>query len=230
MVNATPESLEERAIQELIAWLSRSDIKPGEPVPIRSFASRLGMSRTPLRSAVGRLHEQGVVNYHPRLGFTVATPTVGDLDELFDIRLMMEEHAIRRYFARAQRPSLETPTALAGEMAAIAKDVAVKRELYPRIRDLDAAFHASLVDLASSRRLSAIYGQLHLRIHVTRAGWTSDWGADRFQVTVGEHDEIMSALRKAELERAVTAVRSHIMRVRDQVLTRSLEIVPSPMG
>src|SRR5690606_30099592 len=52
-------SLESRAHKALVAWLTEKNPQPGRPVPIREFARRLGMSRTPVRSAGGRLYERG---------------------------------------------------------------------------------------------------------------------------------------------------------------------------
>lgn len=55
--------LELQAYDAAVNWLSCGELKPGEPLPLREAAERLGMSRTPLRAAVGRLHEQGLVSY-----------------------------------------------------------------------------------------------------------------------------------------------------------------------
>ena len=94
-------SLEDRAHQALVEWLTEEHPSPGQPVPIREFARRLNMSRTPVRSAVGRLYERGLLAYDSVAGFTVAVPSLSSLYELFELRLMIESHSVRRYCERA---------------------------------------------------------------------------------------------------------------------------------
>lgn len=208
-------------MRALLEWLSRAETQAGEPVPLRGLSAQLGMSRTPLRTAIGRLHEQGLVHYHPRLGFTVAMPTVGDLRELFDIRAMFEEHGVRRYLASETKPPLAALIEAADGFAAIVDSVATEPALYHRVRELDAAFHQALVDLASSRRLSVMYGQLHVGIHVTRSGWLRSWGVSRFAESAEEHNGIVQAVRSEDEVVAVQRVRRHIERVEKVVLNSS---------
>jgi DNA-binding GntR family transcriptional regulator len=204
-------TLEDRAVAALLEWLSRSETRPGEPVPLRRISAQLGMSRTPVRTAIGRLHEQGLVAYNPRLGFTVATPTVGDLRELFEIRLMIEENGLRRFFDEGKTVSVDRVV----ELAQATEEFA------------DAAFHQALVDLAQSRRLSGMYGQLHVRIHVTRAGWQANWEPSRFARSASEHRAIARAIREGDRSAALDHLRSHIRRVQEMVIN-SATIGQSP--
>lgn len=97
------ESLENRARKALVDWLTKEHPAPGQPVPVREFARRLGMSRTPVRSAVGRLYERGLLAYDPVAGFTVAIPSLSSIYELFELRLMLESHALRLFGERTDR-------------------------------------------------------------------------------------------------------------------------------
>jgi DNA-binding GntR family transcriptional regulator len=220
-------SREDHAVEALLAWLSRSETRPGEPVPLRKIAVQLGMSRTPVRTAIGRLREQGLVAYHPRLGFTVATPTAGDLRELFEIRLMIEQNAVGRLMDDPGAVPLDRLLRLAADSEALAAQVPEQRDLYQVVRENDAAFHQELVDLAGSRRLSVMYSHLHVRIHVTRAGWQAKWEPRRFALSAHEHRGIAQAIAEGDRDAALDRVGSHIARVRDMVMN-SRDVAPLP--
>ena len=84
-----------RPARAVIDWLSRGEVRPGEPLPLRGTGQAPGDEPDAAGAAVGRLHEQGLVAYHRRLGFSIALPTSGDLHDLFDLRIMCESHALR---------------------------------------------------------------------------------------------------------------------------------------
>src|SRR5699024_11930477 len=85
-------TLENRADEALVAWLTEEHPQPGQTVPIREFARKLGMSRTPVRSAVGRLHERGLLSYDRSEEHT------SELQSRFDLvcRLLLEKKNRRK--------------------------------------------------------------------------------------------------------------------------------------
>lgn len=214
----TETSLEDRAHQALVTWLTEEHPRPGQPVPIREFARTLGMSRTPVRSAVSRLQERGLLSYDPSVGFTVAVPSMTSLYELFDLRLMIESHSVRRY---TEQETYHAPAALhdlvteAGELAeATVHDPAH----YPEFRDNDSRFHRALVEMSGLPRLLALHEELDLSIHVTRAGREAPMNRERLEVAVAEHRAIVEALDAGDGTAAREALESHILRVRDQTI------------
>ncbi len=58
-------------------------LKPGSQLHIVKLSERLGLSRTPIREALLRLENQGLVEVHPRIGFFVSGVTESDMAELF---------------------------------------------------------------------------------------------------------------------------------------------------
>ncbi|HEY8455856.1 MAG TPA: GntR family transcriptional regulator [Actinopolymorphaceae bacterium] len=212
------DSLETRAHKALVAWLTEEHPQPGQPVPVREFARRLGMSRTPVRSAVGRLYERGLLSYDPVVGFTVAVPSLSSIYELFELRLMIESHSLRLY---AERPD-EKPPALLRELvdeAAELADAALQDPTrYIEFRDNDGRFHRALVKLAGFPKLLAMYDDLHLSIHVTRAGLKVPITPTRLNTAVEEHRGIVEALEAGDRALARERLESHILRVRDQTI------------
>ena len=206
--------LEEIALKHLTRWLSGRDTEPGQLVPIRELAKRLDMSRTPLRTALGRLYEQGLVEYRPRVGFTVSIPTVQQIEELFDVRLMMEREAVSRIAAAHPTLDLQPLRETAESMNDMVAYVVENPDAYPQFRDADIAFHRTIFELAGNRRLSKMYDDLHLSVHITRFGWQRGWLPNRFDCAAREHLEIVAALETGDVDLSVQCVKYHIDRVR----------------
>lgn len=215
---ASEESLESRARQALVDWLTKEHPAPGQPVPVREFARRLGMSRTPVRSAVGRLYERGLLAYDPVAGFTVAIPSLSSIYELFELRLMLESHALRLF---ADRTDLETPTRLrelvdeADELARLSIEDHTR---YIDFRENDGRFHRAMVELGGLPRLLELHDDLHLSIHVTRTGMEAPITASRLNTAVSEHRAVVDALERGDRQAARDLLEAHILRVRDQTI------------
>lgn len=210
-------SLEARARQSLVDWLVNEHPAPGQPVPIREFARNLGMSRTPVRSAVGRLYERGLLGYDSSTGFTVAIPSLSSIYELFEVRLMIESHSIRRFCQQHTKVPAGIRASV-DEAADLAKRAVDDQSAYIAFRDNDTDFHRSLVELAELPRLMEMHSDLHLSIHVTRAGMEAPITHARLDTAVEEHQKIADALEAGDLARAQDALESHILRVRDQTI------------
>jgi DNA-binding GntR family transcriptional regulator len=211
-------SLEDRAYDAILEWLVQGRGAPGQPIPVREFARALGMSRTPLRTALGRLHEHGFVTYNTRLGFTATIPSPADLHELFDIRLMCESYAVRRYFARPERELPEQIPRLARDTRDLAHSEAITTDVAHAFWERDTSFHRALMTLARNRRLVEWWDRLHVNIYITRAGLRARMTRDRFEISAREHLEIVEAMQADDAELALGLLAGHLVRVRDQTV------------
>jgi DNA-binding GntR family transcriptional regulator len=228
-------SLEDRAYEALLTWLVQGRVKAGDPLPLREFARQMGMSRTPLRAAVGRLQAQGVVASHPRLGFTVAAPTVTDLHELFDLRLMCERHALQRFLAG---PNPALPAAIAGladETKTLADRIVEEPDLITAFYELDFRFHRELLALGGNRRLCEWYDRLGFNIHIVRAGIATPITRDRFSTSAADHLGMVAAIVGGHAADALALLERHITDARDQTIGRVLghrehEPIAAPSG
>ncbi|SEE75161.1 GntR family transcriptional regulator [Ruania alba] len=216
-----PESqktLENRAHDALVTWLTEEHPQPGQTVPIREFSRMLGMSRTPVRSAVGRLHERGLLSYDSIAGFTVAVPSLSSLYELFELRLMIESHSLRRYTEQEGPTVPQFLDDLVAEATELAEGAIQDTAQYIAFRENDSRFHRTLVEMSGLPRLLALHDDLHLSIHVTRAGLEAPMNRERLDAAVDEHRKIVEALRAGDGLAAREALESHILRVRDQTI------------
>ena len=216
--SASQTTLENRAHEALVVWLTEEHPQPGQTVPIREFARKLGMSRTPVRSAVGRLHERGLLSYDSVAGFTVAVPSLSSLYELFELRLMIESHSLRRYTEQEGPSAPQLLDDLVSQASDLAEAAMEDPAQYIAFRENDSMFHRTLVEMSGLPRLLALHDDLHLSIHVTRAGMEAPLNRDRLQAAVREHQEVVEALKAGDGAAAREALESHILRVRDQTI------------
>ncbi len=212
------ESLESHARRALVEWLTKEHPAPGQPVPIREFARRLGMSRTPVRSAVGRLYERGLLAYDATAGFTVAIPSLSSIYELFELRLMLESHSLRLFAERTDREPPARLRELVDEADELARLSVQDPERYIEFRENDSGFHRALVELSGLPMLLELHDDLLLSIHVTRTGMEAPITASRLNAAVAEHRAIVDALESGDRLAARDLLETHILRVRDQTI------------
>ena len=83
-------SLTDRAYQLLRREILSCRLEPGSEVSEADLADRLSMSKTPVRDALGRLRAEGFVRTYPRRGYLIVPLTISDMNELFDVRSIVE--------------------------------------------------------------------------------------------------------------------------------------------
>lgn len=166
------------------------------------LAERFGVSRTPVREALGRLESQGVVQRDGRRGLTVAALDPDQLGELYDLREVLEGFAARLAARRASpaeivvlREMVEADRVRAGD----AQDLALANRRFHRA--LHRASHNRYLNgmLEGMRRSLALLSGTTLAI------------PGRGRQSVDEHDRIVAALEARDEAGAETAARTHIV-------------------
>lgn len=193
----------DRAYATLLDEIQSGTLSPGAVLSEVEQASRLGVSRTPLREALGRLVADGlVVQQSPRVT-VVADIDADDIRELFELRRALEETAAR---LAAERGDAEAFGALAEEFAAVSLESADGPDAYyALIARFDAALDAAV---ANSYLMSALRT---VRTHLVRVRRLARDNPDRLAASVSEHRLIASAiaLRDADLAAHATHVHLH---------------------
>jgi len=137
--------------------LLRGDFKPGERLSELPLVARLGVSRTPIRLALDRLANEGLLEVWPTGGFVVRAFTLTDVYDAIAMRAVLEGTA-----ARLAAERLEDPRELAGlrgledELMSVmpqAPDLIPTIDSFARYLDLNDAFHSAIIDLAKSPML-----------------------------------------------------------------------------
>jgi len=137
--------------------LLRGDFQPGERLSELPLVARLGVSRTPIRLALDRLANEGLLETWPTGGFVVRAFTLTDVHDAILMRGVLEGTAARLAAERVQnRSELADLSALQEELETVmplAPQLPPTIDSFARYLDLNESFHSALVDLAKSPML-----------------------------------------------------------------------------
>jgi GntR family transcriptional regulator of vanillate catabolism len=146
-----------RTVLNLREMLLRGDFHPGERLSELPLVARLGVSRTPIRLALDRLANEGLLETWPTGGFVVRAFTLTDVYDAIEMRGVLEGAAARLAAERLQDPgeltglgSLQKEIEMVMPLAAA---LAPTIDSFARYLDLNESFHSTLVDLAKSPML-----------------------------------------------------------------------------
>jgi DNA-binding GntR family transcriptional regulator len=221
-------NLGERVYRLLWDRILRRQLHPGEKLSDLRLSAELGVSRTPVREALNRLVQDGIVRTEPHHGFYVQSFSAHDIDEIYELRGTLEVMALR--LAGPLLTTVELETALAdldqGESAvraATTDDGVVAAAA--RFLEKDQAFHGMIADRAGNSRLASALESLWAQIAVFQKAGTyhREWTL----ASIAYHRKIITALLNGEQERACAHMAEHIGAVKQRVLD-NLGAGPSP--
>ncbi|UCM91433.1 GntR family transcriptional regulator [Streptomyces marincola] len=188
------------------------EIPPGSRMNINTLAAELDVSPTPLREALARLEAEGLVVKRSLAGYAAA-PLLGprDLDELFDVRLLLEPAVAAR---AADRTAPGDLVRLAGTLAETeaARDDGSRESMLVYLRN-DAAFHDGIAALGGNALLRTTLCRLHAHAHQYRLFFR----AGMARATLVEHERILQALRERDADTAAARMRTHLRRARERL-------------
>lgn len=189
------------------ASILAGELGPGEIHSATTIAQRLGVSPTPVREAMLDLANGGLVEPVRNRGFRVLTPDDRDLDEISELRLMLEPAAMRAVVERATDEQL-------AELDAVVTTIEQRAEVADVAGFLvaDRAFHLGLLELLGNGRLVRLVAQL--RDQTRLVGITELARAGNLMTSAREHREILAALRARDADAAEQLMRSHLVHTR----------------
>jgi GntR family transcriptional regulator, vanillate catabolism transcriptional regulator len=148
--SAQPQTL--RAVLTLREMILEGELRGGERVAEQPLAAQLGVSRTPLRLALGQLQHEGLLDAVPGGGFAVCSFTRQDVEDAIDLRGILEGTAARLAAERLGDPSeLEAMHGCVAQLDALVRPDRPAIEAFERYVQLNKRFHSLLVLLAKSR-------------------------------------------------------------------------------
>ena len=140
-----------RTLLNLREMLLRGDFQPGERISELPLVARLGVSRTPIRLALDRLCNEGLLEISPSGGFVVRAFTVADIWDAIEMRGVLEGTAARLAAERLSDPrALDAVRRYRDDLDAILHPTI---DSFAQYLDLNESFHSAIVDLAGSPML-----------------------------------------------------------------------------
>ena len=206
-------SLGSEVTRVLRRMLIEGRFPPGERLVEESLAKEMGASRTPLREALHRLEQEGLLARRPRGGYVLKPLDPAEVEEAVESRSLLESYAASLAARRA------TEQVLAGLERNIAQFEAAHRRQDPAaLAALNAEFHAMLARAAGSRLLIRLLEVLEGMVE--RISRESATGMEAGCWSLDEHRAILAALRAAEAEAAARAAAGHVRRGGRHILER----------
>ena len=179
-------------------------LKLGERINEVETANALGISRAPLREAIQALVNEGLLVSVPNRGAFVRTFSRAELEDLYELRIALERHALRLTSKRAARSDLAELDAFLDETGSRMGDEPDGEPHYPG--ELD--FHLRLVELARSRELLSSATSVHQRIGLARS--RSGHEPRRAQDAFDQHRDVVALLRKKQASAAAELLERHL--------------------
>ena len=203
IISDRARSREDEVFQTLEEEILTGIYKRGDALTELALSDRLGVSRTPVRAALQRLREEGLVEIYPNRGAVVVGVTVDDLIDTYKIRMRLEGLASAMAAGRLDQKAREALV----ESVELSEYYMTKGDT-EHLKDLDTDFHHTIYEASGNRMLSKILTELHRNIKTYRKLSLTVPG--RLERTVKEHREILDAILAGDAERAEKLTYLHI--------------------
>lgn len=165
----------------------------------QEISDKLGVSRTPVREALGRLASEGFLQRIPHRGFRLPEQSATDLLDLYPILASLEVLAARQYFPQSSREGLEELRAVNRAYRAAYERADIRAGI-----ECNDRFHHLLAEGSHNERLCRILDEL--RAEVTRLEIWAFSNMPQWDVSIREHDEILDAVEAGDHDLALATL------------------------
>lgn len=203
--------LREIVYEELKMQILTGKITPGTRMMEVELAESMGVSRTPIREAIKKLEQEGLVTIEPRKGAYASQISVKDMVDILEVRQDMEGLAAQMAAYRMTPKQMKEL-----ESISIAYNKAVEESNMADMIKYDTEFHNLIVESCDNSILTMMINQLQELVLRFRYIYYDNY--KRAEKMPGEHRSIMDAIREGRANEARAAADAHIERLKDGVI------------
>jgi DNA-binding GntR family transcriptional regulator len=200
-----PAPLRESVYEALTQMIIAGRLQPGQHLVEVELARLLGVSRQPVREALQRLHNDGWVDLRPGYGAMVHVPAEDEVDQLLNVRTVLESEAARLAATHATAEAI----AELREMCATGTRMAKEGDIDGAVR-VNGEFHRRIAELSGNRFLADFAAQVDRRVR----WYYTPVAPARGQASWREHARVISAIADRDAEKASNVMREHTERTR----------------
>ncbi|MER8825083.1 GntR family transcriptional regulator [Mesorhizobium sp. M0938] len=201
----------EQAYEQLKSDIVACVLRPGENLTEKQIGDRYQIKKATIRAALARLMQEGLIRSEPRRGYLIAAVTLRDVNEIFDVRSLIEPEVFRVAASNITERGLE-------DVRLAAKKVLKPETLRSHVALLaaDRAFRLALAELSGNLRLARLLDQtLDQSERVLHLGFKS---RDFTELIIGQQQELVHACEVSEVSGIVKLARSQCLFLKKQVL------------
>jgi DNA-binding GntR family transcriptional regulator len=206
-----PVALTDWAYQWIKGEILSLTLSPGAQLNINNLTEELNISRTPIREALLRLEKDGLVRVIPRAGFYVTEITRRDLEELYEIRELLESRAIEEAVNNMSDLDLKL---IDGNIKG--SHLSVRDKEVDNFLRLEIEFHTFLINHSSNQRLISIMESLHDL--TLRWRTLSVRSLENLNLSYEEHQRIAQAVKARDSKKASQLMSEHIRNSQARIL------------
>ena len=176
----------------------------------RSFSEQFGISRTPLREALARLDQEGLVRIVPRRGIYLVRKSKDEILDMIVAWAALESMAARLVTEMASDEEIASLRKIVGK---VDKDrLSAHLDEYS---ELNIKFHQTILELSKSGQLFKMANEILMHVRAIRARTIGE--GDRATKSVVDHMHIIEAIESRDADLAAQLVREHTLKLRDHV-------------
>lgn len=211
-------SLSKLVRDDMLALILKGVLKPGQRINEPDVASRLQVSRVPVREALRELESSGLVVSRKHSGVFVRTLAAEEIRDMYQMRALLDGFAGRRATQLGPDPRAALLALLDASVAVMLQ--AASQHDVQRYYAENLKFHWVIVEAAGNQQLSDSYRGIVQKLHLTRLkNLSQDVG---MQASIAEHVDIVQALREADAPRCEAMMAQHV----DDAYARLREALP----
>ena len=198
--------MKETLVETLRDEIIRGDLIPGQYLRLEEIAARYDVSTMPVREALRDLEAEGLVTIFPHRGAIVTELSADELQDIYDIRVILEEMATRLAVPRMTEATLAELTSLLKQMENHVGDVATAVKL-------NHQFHLALYAASGRRHLCELNRMLRYRAQHYLHLFSVEVEAGQLPQTQEEHRAILEACKRGDAEQAAIIMHNHVAQV-----------------
>lgn len=207
------KSTVDQAADVLRQWILGGEIPAGTPLRETRLAERLGISRNTVRETLLLLERETLVRHETHRGARVASPSVEDVADIFEVRATLESEGLRRAATGA-------PASLVALRRAVeALEVVAARGEWDRYADSEAGFHQALVDALGSPRMSELEARVLGELRLVLVGVDREHRSTKSPPPhIAEHRVIVELLQEGRIGEAISLLNRHLGEAAENVM------------
>lgn len=197
--------------EQLRRLIISGELADGAPLRQDALAEQLGVSRIPVREALSRLEREGLAASYPHRGYVVTALSRAEIEELFDLRAMLEPELIREAIPRMTDVDLDAAKAVLDEY-----NSGIDAADVPTWGEFNTRYHLALYAPSDRKKtLEIVRGLLTNTDRYTRLVLTLGTGVEQAKE---DHGGLLDLCRKRSINLAAALTRDHIQRARLDLL------------
>lgn len=196
--------------------ITLNTLKPGQKIILRDLCERYGISETPIKQALNRLLMEGLIESAPRKSMMVKRIRLEEIDELLEIRYMMETFYADKVLQTLKRnPEVrERFTKIIEEHSKVVENIKDLDDYY-RHFSLDQEFHKIYIECSGNKKVIQMYNSLETHIYMHYVYWKQS--KERMKAGYKEHKAIYDALMTFDQEKVLEMVKKHIYNAKEDI-------------